>query len=272
MAAHGYWGPARCAARGFAAAKVLLTASMPLASRLAAYSGEVWIKWSWTRISGTTYSGIFAGGIGPRDRSAGSGGGRRGALLDEAKQGILQEYYIGCFEGMPEAVPNFVAKRLITTTGFRNSVSEDDWTAKELSLEHLKRLVDRRLLRVEERHGARRIELTHDLLTPVVREYREKLKRKEAEARRAELAQQSADAERKRLENRLQEAELRAAKMRGRRLATFVGVLVAAVCITGDAAAVALKMWKTADDERGRANVEPTVSPTRVACQSWPGL
>ena len=122
------------------------------------------------------------------------------ALLDGAKQGILADYYHACFDGMPESVRRFVATELITEKGYRNSVSKDDATPEHLSEEQLSTLIDRRLLRVEERYGMQRIELTHDLLTRVVREARDRLRRDDQRAAALALAAE----ERRALEERLQ--------------------------------------------------------------------
>ena len=43
-----------------------------------------------------------------------------------------------------------------------------------MSARLIDQLVDRRLLRVEEREGMRRVELTHDLLTGVIRDSRDR--------------------------------------------------------------------------------------------------
>ena len=136
-----------------------------------------------------------------------------GALLEGAQQGILDDFYRGCFEGMPESVPRWVADALITEKGFRNSVARDDATPEHLSEAQLSRLIDRRLLRMEERHGAQRIELTHDLLTRVVRQERERL-RAEDRARAEASAVLAATTEREALRAAEQQTAQRAERER----------------------------------------------------------
>ena len=136
-----------------------------------------------------------------------------GALLEGAQQGILDDFYRGCFEGMPESVPRWVADALITEKGFRNSVARDDATPEHLSEAQLSRLIDRRLLRMEERHGAQRIELTHDLLTRVVRQERERL-RAEDRARAEAKAVLAATPEREALRAAEQQAAQHAERER----------------------------------------------------------
>lgn len=173
------------------------------------------------------------------------------ALLDTAKQGILSDYYDSCFTGMPESVSRFVATELITEKGYRNSVAKDDATPAHLSDEQLAHLIDRRLLRVEERYGVLRIELTHDLLTRVVRGHRDQLRQQAAEARRASEAAAVAAAERAALEAQMRDredrlqaerlAEAQRAKRRFQRLAIgLAGVLLLAV-------AMAITAWRQRD-------------------------
>lgn len=177
------------------------------------------------------------------------------ALLDGAKQGILADYYRSCFDGMPDSVSRWVATELITEKGFRNSVSKDDATPAQLSEEQLDRLIDRRLLRMEERHGAMRIELTHDLLTRVVREQRDALRFEEL-ARQRELrieAEQRAERERR------LESEARA----GRRFKRLAAALGAALVLACAAAGVAVMQTRAAS-----VNLEAAEEAQRKAVAS----
>ncbi|HSM22092.1 MAG TPA: hypothetical protein VK876_07790, partial [Rubrivivax sp.] len=118
----------------------------------------------------------------------------------------------------------------------------DDATPAGLSEAELSTLIDRRLLRVEERYGVQRIELTHDLLTRVVREHRDRLRQDEAQA----AAAQRATAERQALEQRLQaerqaerERQLEAEARAGRRFKRLSLALAAALLLATGAGAVA---------------------------------
>ena len=123
----------------------------------------------------------------------------------------------------------FIEEQLITENGFRNSYAREDAVPKYLTEDQLDRLIDLRLLRLEEHYGAQRIELTHDVLTRIVGEHRD---RRRAEDEKAKLAAQ-ADQERHALEQAAaqREAELereRSVARRFRRLSTvlaFVGVV-----------------------------------------------
>ena len=99
-------------------------------------------------------------------------------LVEGAKQGIIQDYYRSCLEGLPDRVGRFIETELITEKGHRNSFAREDAVPTHLSEDELDRLIKARLIRLEERYGTQRIELTHDLLTKAVRVHRD--------ARRAE--------------------------------------------------------------------------------------
>jgi len=105
---------------------------------------------------------------------------------------------------MPGSVSRFVETELITEKGFRNSYAREDAVPAHMSEAQLQRLVNMRLLRIGESYGAQRIELTHDLLTGVVRAHRDR--RREDEAMLA--AAQRAAAEREALQKKAREREL----------------------------------------------------------------
>ncbi|HSK80284.1 MAG TPA: hypothetical protein VLQ45_27770 [Thermoanaerobaculia bacterium] len=115
-------------------------------------------------------------------------------LLEGAQQSIIADYYRSCVEGLPDSVSRFIETDLITEKGFRNSYARDDAVPAFLTQEQLDRLINRRLLRLEERYGTVRIELTHDLLTRAVMADRDRRRVEEetaAVARRAEEERQA---------------------------------------------------------------------------------
>ncbi len=138
-------------------------------------------------------------------------------LLDSAKQGIIADYYASCVSDLPEKACRFIEGELITEKGYRNNFAREDAVPSILSAEQLEKLVALRLLRVETRLGVQRIELTHDLLTRVVREHRD---RRRAEDEKAEIAKRAETARQAEELRRLQ-AEARA----GRRFRILAGAL-----------------------------------------------
>jgi len=104
-------------------------------------------------------------------------------LIQGAGQQILADFYQRSLEGLGPAVRVFVEDELLTDKGFRDSYPFDDALGLPgIGLSALNALVEGRLLRVDERFGVRRLELTHDVLTHVVKESRDTRKAREAEA------------------------------------------------------------------------------------------
>ncbi len=115
-------------------------------------------------------------------------------LVAKERGEILEALYGRSLEGLSEPVRMFVEDRLLTASGFRGTVPLTEALAEGVSLQDLETLVNRRLLRFEDRLGTRHVELSHDLLTGVVknsralraaRAAREQEERNQQELRRA---------------------------------------------------------------------------------------
>lgn len=108
---------------------------------------------------------------------------------DLEKQGglIVYHFYESAFEGQSESVRIFVEKRLITPDGVRLQYPVVDSIENEISLEQIRTLEQRRLIRRESREEGEFIELIHDRLVDEVRKARDKRddekKRRKAEKR-----------------------------------------------------------------------------------------
>ena len=101
-------------------------------------------------------------------------------LVREQGADILQRFYDESFTQLPEAVREpvreFVEKegRLVTTGGHRNPVAREDACAELAAAgianpdSVLDALIARRLLTAEQRGGIQRLEITHDVLCPLV--------------------------------------------------------------------------------------------------------
>ena len=140
-------------------------------------------------------------------------------LLAGSRDTILSEFYQRALADQPPGVRKFVEDEMLTDSGFRESLAEER-VLKALAAAGappgaLATLVDRRLLRIEERLDRRRAELTHDVLCGVVAASRDL--RHEREARDA--------AERQLAEQREREATTRKALARARRTAAVCAVL-----------------------------------------------
>ena len=140
-------------------------------------------------------------------------------LLAGSRDTILTEFYERALADQPAGVRNFIEDEMLTESGFRESLAEErvlkGFAAAGAPSTTLATLVNRRLLRIEERLDARRVELTHDVLCPVVRASRDV--RLEREARD--------EAERKLAAQRAREIATRKALVRARQIAAVCAVL-----------------------------------------------
>jgi tetratricopeptide (TPR) repeat protein len=141
-------------------------------------------------------------------------------LLAGSRDTILTEFYERALEDQPPGVRRVVEDELLTESGYRESLAEERvikaLAAAGAAPDSLAKLVDRRLLRIEERLDVRRVELTHDVLCNVVRASRDL--RHEREARD--------EAERQLAAQREREAETRRTLRRTRRVAVVSAVLM----------------------------------------------
>jgi tetratricopeptide (TPR) repeat protein len=162
-------------------------------------------------------------------------------LLAGSHDTILAEFYERALADQPQAVRHFIEDELLTESGFRESIAEESvrkaFAAAGARPDALAALVDRRLLRIEERLDARRVELTHDVLCSVVRASRDL--RHEREARD--------EAERKLAAQRERERATRKALVRARQIAAVCAVL--AVGAAGSAVFGYLSMKRAQDAE-----------------------
>jgi hypothetical protein len=143
-------------------------------------------------------------------------------LLAGSHDTILADFYERTLADQPQAVRRYIEDELLTDSGFRESIAEERvrkaFAAAGARPDALAALVDRRLLRIEERLDVRRVELTHDVLCSVVRASRDL--RHEREARD--------EAERKLAEQRARERATRKALVRARQIAAVCAVLAVA--------------------------------------------
>ncbi len=131
--------------------------------------------------------------------------------VDQQGADILQNFYDRSFVGLPVEVRRYVEDRMITVGGHRNTVAREDAVAElrdagvESAGSALDHLVNGRLLAAEDRGGIQRLEITHDVLTPLVlrsrdrRRERERAERAEAEEREVRAREEAARRQRARL-------------------------------------------------------------------------
>ncbi|HWG32028.1 MAG TPA: hypothetical protein VN676_15850, partial [Steroidobacteraceae bacterium] len=149
-------------------------------------------------------------------------------LLAGSHESILSNFYERSLADQPAAVRRVIEDDLLTASGFRENVAEErllsQFAAVGAAAGTLALLVNRRLLRIEERLDVRRVELTHDVLCGVVKASRDQ--RHEREAREA--------TQRLLGEQRERELSARRALVRARQVAAICTALaVVAVAAAG---------------------------------------
>jgi hypothetical protein len=122
-------------------------------------------------------------------------------LLDVEQHKIFEDFYLRTLADFPPTVRLFIEDELLTASGHRNSSALDDaLTRPDVTLPVLNELVNRRLLAYEDRHNTRRVELTHDVLVPVIKASRDSRLTREALAQAERLrAEQVAQRRKQRL-------------------------------------------------------------------------
>ena len=140
-------------------------------------------------------------------------------LMAGSHDTILHEFYERALADQPAAVRKVIEDQLLTDSGFRESLAEERvvkaFAAAGAAPDALATLVNRRLLRIEERLDVRRVELTHDVLCGVVKASRALRLEREA----LEEAERQLEAQRTR------EASTHKALVRARQVAAFCAVL-----------------------------------------------
>src|SRR5512135_220061 len=141
------------------------------------------------------------------------------ALLAGSRDTILSEFYERALADQPPGVRKFIEDEMLTESGFRESLAEERvrkaFAAAGAAPDALATLVNRRLLRIEERLDLRRAELTHDVLCGVVSASRDLRHEREA----LEVAEQQLAAQKAR------ELATRKALTRARQIAAGCAVL-----------------------------------------------
>jgi tetratricopeptide (TPR) repeat protein len=148
-------------------------------------------------------------------------------LLAGSRDTILTEFYERALADQPAGVRQVIEDHLLTESGYRESLAEERLVkllgGAGAPPGTLAKLVDRRLLRIEERLDVRRVELTHDVLCGVVKASRDV--RLEREARD--------EAERQLAAQRARELATKQALVRARQIA--IGCAALAVVAAGGA-------------------------------------
>jgi tetratricopeptide (TPR) repeat protein len=177
-------------------------------------------------------------------------------LLAGSRDTILSEFYERALADQPAGVRRVIEDELLTESGYRESLAEERvikaLAAAGATPDTLATLVNRRLLRIEERLDMRRVELTHDVLCSVVLASRNL--RQEREARDATQRQLAVQQER--------EAATHRALLRARMVAGVCAVLMLVAVASAAFGWIAMHRARTAEAEaqKSRSDAEKLVS------------
>jgi WD40 repeat protein len=142
------------------------------------------------------------------------------ALVQDQQEAILTGFYERSLEGLDRGVRVFIEDHLVLGGGARTVVAEEVALSHPgMTQEAIARLIDRRLLRREERGGVPLLELTHDVLTEPARQSRRARREREhvREVREAEeqarrQLEEAGERDRKELALRTAQAEAERAR------------------------------------------------------------
>jgi len=131
-------------------------------------------------------------------------------LLEGKQESIIASFYEESLEGLDVRVRVFLEERLLTESGFRNSVAYEEGPLEREGLDaaSIQVLIDRRLLRRESLEGGLpRLELTHDVLVDPILASRNKRRATEEEQRKLHELEMLREAEAVEREQRQRELE-----------------------------------------------------------------
>ena len=156
------------------------------------------------------------------------------SLLEGSHDQILNDFYERTLSDLPISVRNFIEEHLLTVSGFRNIVAlEDALNVPGVTGDCINQLVERRLLRRDDRGGVQRLELTHDLLTGVVRASRDRRRQEEAlireQERQRRLQESELEIERKKDQEEWTRRKIEQLKLTRRLMVIFALLTIAAI-------------------------------------------
>jgi len=152
-------------------------------------------------------------------------------LFQNSQEEILHGFYERSLADLGPEIRTLVEDKLLTVSGFRDSIAlENALSIRGVTRQDIDRLVDRRLVRREDRAGVKRIELAHDILTRVISESGKERREIEAQKERETAFEQyQVELKEKEQMRRLEERAKSARRLRRWLIATVSMFIVAAV-------------------------------------------
>ena len=107
-------------------------------------------------------------------------------LIEQFGDNIINDYYHECMRRISKDSVAFLEDRLLTSSGFRNSLAYEDVVPRYVLKEEIEHLEKCRLIRIEILNKTERIEFTHDVLCGVALEH--KTQRRLSKERRGKVS------------------------------------------------------------------------------------
>lgn len=93
-------------------------------------------------------------------------------LIGEFGEDILKEFYLNSIKELSADKVEFLEKGLLTDDGFRDNIALQNARNNGFTDDEITSLTDRRLIRIEEWDGTKRLEFTHDVLCKIAAAHR----------------------------------------------------------------------------------------------------
>lgn len=95
-------------------------------------------------------------------------------LVGQFGDDIIMSFYEESMRLVSNKTMDYLEAHLLTYSGFRNTVALEDLTQNGIKPEELRRLAEKRLIRIETLDGTERVEFMHDVLCKVAKEHRDR--------------------------------------------------------------------------------------------------
>lgn len=177
-------------------------------------------------------------------------------LVQINKDKLFDDFYDGCIEGVPEDVRTLIEDQLLTPEGRRDTVAEDRIPDHQRSF--VGELIDKRLLRREQRLSQLYVEIVHDVLTRPIAKRRSQ-RQEEIEKRNLKEQAKQAQArlleeEKRRIEQEEKLEQARKLSRTRRQVTATTAALVSVTVLFGGVYAYREVTAKNQEDQRRSAD------------------
>jgi hypothetical protein len=179
---------------------------------------------------------------------------------------IFHDFYMRGLAGMDAAIREFIEDCLLTSSGARNRIAEEDaLTKRGITPDVIATLIDRRIIQREMTGAAKWLELTHDTLADVVRSDRA-AKQQRRQVEESERQREKAEEQARHAQEREAEANERLKRVRRERRLVIAALLLT-LSVAGLAGFLVWGRVKTGVEAQGRSHAALQRARDRIAKQ-----